>query len=280
MNLDSNDKTNIIFISITFLVVVIASFYVANIRNTNYIDYGQFKDEEMINEINNNLQKTNNKTCSFCEDQDINRYLSDKFKEAGLEDYYTPVEIEQPDSLSLSNMPNMDTIIVDNCTSLFSFLGSYNYNKNYKYSLPRNYTFFSSEKYKGTLNSLYIINTFSKISFNSNVYSSEINSYYDGEGNCVYSEYKTDNSDTFSKIPCSSNYNPYLCEEIINELEYKGEEKYYVYGNNYDVFVYSNTDNSTIIKYGKDVPVLFYMKKYDNANKFFIIELTSLEGLK
>lgn len=275
MNLDSNDKTNIILISILFILVLIISIYVSFTRQPVH----SFIDDTNVNYSNIddlNLSVNVDENCTFCSDHNVTSLINQKIKDSGLDELFnTQQNLEK---ISVNDFPEFGSFNSSgNCTSLFPFTESIKYSKKYKYTLTNENVFYLNEKFNGKLNNFYIVENVYHLIMGTSTYDVILNNYYTNEGDCVYSEYSTSLSGK-KEMQCTGNYNTFLCEEFINNLNYVGEEKYYVYGKNYDVYVYSNDDNSTILKYGITIPVLFYLEQKDNDDKYLIIELLEIEG--
>lgn len=280
--IDENDKNNIFLISILFLIVIIISIYVSSTRVSthsflkDYYDYSNLSYPEFNSTF---FENVNDDNCTFCEDKNVTKLINQKIEDSGLAEFFEMDDSQPPIfAEDLPSMQNLNENSNKTCTPIFNFKDSVHYSKNYRYTFTNDNSFYVNEKYKGKLNEFYVVETTSKILFSSQTYSTVVTTYYDENGKCVYSEYSTDLSPTPKAISCTNNYETFLCEEIINTLNFKGEEKYYVYANNYDVLVYANEDNSTIFKYGKTIPVLFYMENIDENNKLLKIELLNVEG--
>lgn len=273
MNLDSNDKTNILLVSLLFILVVIVSIFVSFTRqpvhsfieDTN-VSYPNMDDLNMSNEKEN---------CTFCDDHNITSLINQKIQDSGLNELFN--NQQNLEKISLDDFPDMNSFNSSlNCTPLFPFIDSIKYLKKYKYTFTNENVFYLTEKFNGKLNDFYTVESTYNLMVGSGSYDVLLNSYYTVDGDCVYSEYSSSFSSN-NQMQCTGNYNTFLCDEFIDNLMYLGEEKYYVYGANYDVYVYASSDNSTILKYGKSVPILFYMEQIDEDNKYLRIELLSVE---
>lgn len=281
MNLDSKDKNHIFLISILFILVLILSVYISFSRQKVHSFYDNM-DLNLTAPLDFNFTESDiDENCSFCEDHDLGKYVNEKFKESGLLDFLkSQNSLEKP---SVSDLPSFDEFEYDlnsNCTSLFPIEESIKYSRDYKYTMSDDTIFYVSEKYKGKLNEFYVFESISKINFNQGNYLVKMENYFLSNGKCVLSYFSTDVNEKGNQMECSGNYEIFLCEEFINQLNYTGVEKYYTYGKNYDVYVYSSYDNSTILKYGKDIPILFYLKQEEEHNKKLLIELLNVEGVK
>lgn len=267
MIFDGDDKFNVILIVILFSITILVSIYVSHTRQsvhsfTEDIDLYSFDLEQL------NLTDVEDEDCTYCYDHDIEKIIKAKFEEAGLGDIF-----QQYDEIETLTIPSfVDFEIEDECTPLFPFVESIKYSKMYKYTM-NDEIFYVNEKFMGKMNAFYMVQETSNIEFNRDSYVVTLENYYTEEGECVYSEYKTTHGE--GVIDCYGNYESFLCEEFIEKLDFIGEEDYFVYEGNYKALVYEN--NNTTIKFGKDVPVLFYFEQKDEFNQFLRIELLNIK---
>ncbi len=258
MSLDTNDKTIIIYITVLFVVVIFISFLISFLSVKTDVEYNLF-NESVLNEsefqnIFGNLNNTHN---------------------------YTLFE-ENNDSISKNNTNNdfntcqFNVFQYDVCTPLMNFSDFVKINKRYKFDWGE-ISFFVNEKYVSSTNSFHIVDMKQNVNYEDMNFDLNSQYYYDSSGECLkifydFSGYGEENYEA----DCSGNSFSFICEEMLENLNYSGMEKYYVYGENYDVMVYSNEDESVILKYGKEIPILFYL--HDYTSKRIKIELLGLEG--
>lgn len=278
----NNDKTNIILISVLFLLTILISMFISSTRsNFNYTPTynSNYSDFPFSENITNSYNKEED--CFYCGNTDIYSMIEKKFEESGIGDFLSKNDNNKK-PISLIDFPqsNLDDFEdYGNCTSLLEFKDSIRFNKNYKLSYTSENSFYISEKFKGTLSNFYIVETISKIYFSSNTFTSSTLNYYDGNGTCVYAEMSNDYSKGLVKVSCTNLYDVFLCKEFIDTLNFINEEKYNINNKNYDVLVYTNENSSIILKIGKEVPILFSIDIVED-DKYLNIELIGLEELK
>lgn len=272
MILGLDEKYSIFLIGLLFFFIIIVSFYISTTDKTvlemppDYLS--RFENETAEKEIDD---------CVLCGDYSTSliEMINQRIEKSGISEYLSQ---DFSEAISIGDLPQLKREGQSNCTGIFNFTEIIKYDRSYKYSFSDSNEFFVSEKYKEKINQFYVIETVSKIHFGFDTYTTIMNSYYLDDGTCVQSEYTNDHLDGFNTLGCSGNYNLYLCEELIENLNFDGEEKYFVYGKNYDVYVYSNDNNTFILKFGKEVPILFYLYEgNDDSNKYLQIELLSVE---
>jgi hypothetical protein len=253
MNLDGEDKTIILYISLLFLFIVGLSFLISFFSvktevNLNLIDL------DLIDESNFSFENFNN--TNFFEDE----------IDYGFE--YGQIENNLTDSFEFN------IFSYDECTPIMDFNKFVKINKRYRFEWD-NIEFFVSERHSSSNKGLHKVIINQHINYEGYSQSFQGEHYYDEEGNCLRVFYDFGSEGEYSSS-CAGHTFSFVCEEMYEDLNYSGEEIHYTYGKNHIVNVYSNEDESIVLKYGKDIPILFYLKDY--TSRRIKIELISLEG--
>jgi hypothetical protein len=255
MSLNSEDKIIIKTISVFFILVVLISFFISFFSVKHNVEFDLFEGINSTNESSQDLFDLNN---SFSKDFFLN---------------YNETNITEQKQNSSSSQ--FDVFDYDVCTPFMNFSEHVKINKRYKFEWDE-LTFFVNEKLVSSKNNIYIINLKQNINYDEQNMIIDSDYYYDSEGKCLKIFYDFSNmGENKYEVDCDGNPFSFMCEEMLNDLNYSGVEKYYVYGETYDVNVYSNMDDTIILKYGVEVPILFYFKDY--TNKRIKIELLGME---
>jgi hypothetical protein len=259
MSLNNEDKSIIVNISVLFVIIIFVSFVISHFGLKDDVNYSQsFFDGSSFDE--DEFQK-------YLEE--IN-YLNPEKDDGPLE------EIEDKDlSYEDTNLKQLNIFEYDKCTPLMEFKDFVKINKRYKFEL-NDLIFFVNERHVSSINNLHVVDLRQSVTYEGNSFNINGEFYYDNSGNCLKVFYDfSDVGKEVSEMDCSGNPFSFVCEEMLENLNYSGIETYFVYGKKYDVMVYSNEDESIILKYGKNLPVLFYLQDY--TNKRMKIELLGLE---